>query len=148
MKNVSPWVWRSAGAAASVAILASVVIGTGAYSVLRIPTHSGSFNCLPSDFPTYANMTVAEADYAFGNPAPDDTISCQMVMDSYDKFSTVSTFYRKAFNTSGWSTVAVLEQPKFSIALTFQSKERPATHGWVTITNQGVSTRVATRLFS
>jgi len=146
--KISPWIWRAAGGAATLAILASVVVGTGAYNLLRFPSHGGSFNCLPSDFPTYANMTVAEADYAFGNPAPDDTISCQMVMDSYDKFSTVSTFYRKALNTSGWSTVAVLEQPKFSIALTFQSKERPATHGWVTIMNQGVSTRVATRLFS
>lgn len=148
MPRISGWVWRVAGLSATVAILVSVAVQVGIFNQIRLPSHSGSFNCLPSDFPNYRNLTVAGADYSFGNPAPDDTISCRMTLNSYDQFAPVAAFYRHAMNSGQWITTTVIEQPKNSLDVGFHMKQRPATHGWVSILNQGISTQVTVTLFS
>jgi hypothetical protein len=149
--RISPWVWRAAGAVASVAIVVAVVVEVGLFNQLvqfHLPVHASSFNCLPSEFPAYRNLTISSADYTFGNPAPDDTTSCRMTLNSYDGFAAVAAFYRQAMNSGRWTTTAVLDQPRSSVDLTFHLRERPATHGWVVVQNQAISTQVMVNLFS
>lgn len=147
MPRISPWV-RVAGLSATVAILVSVAVQVGIFNQIRLPSHNGSFNCLPSDFPNYRNLTVAGADYSFGNPAPDNTISCRMTLNSYDPICSGGCFLSPRDEFGAVDHDDRDRQPKNSLDVGFHMKQRPATHGWVRILNQGISTQVTVTLFS
>jgi hypothetical protein len=114
----------------------------------HFPVRINSFNCLPSGFPAYHGLLIASADYSFGNPAPDDTASCRMILNSYDRFAQVSDYYRHALNSGQWATTARTEQANNSLELTFHLLDRPATHGWIDVQNQAISTQVMVTLYT
>jgi hypothetical protein len=134
-----------AGIAATIAILVSVVYTSGAYKLIKLPVRQQALNCLPSDFPTYGGMTIVQAGYELGQPAPGDTTSCSMTFASKARYSDVRDFYRKSLNTGGWTTTAVLGGSD-SMDIHFVRDERAQSYGFVSVM-KAVATEVRVSFF-
>jgi hypothetical protein len=137
-----------AGLAAALALVVSVVVSSGAYKLVHIPVpiQQRSLNCMPSELPMYRGMTIVSAGYTYGNPAPGDTRYCTMTWSTRDRYSDVESFYRKALNSDPWTTNK-LNGGQGSMSIGFYLIERPATHGWATV-SRAVGTEVQITLFS
>jgi hypothetical protein len=142
------WVFAVAGLAAAFVLVVSVVVSSRAYKLVHIPVpfQQRSLNCMPSDLPTYRGMTLVSAGYNYGNPAPGDTTYCTMTWSTHDRYSDVESFYRKALNSGEWATNQ-LNGGQGSMDIGFYLIDRPATHGWATV-SRAIGTEVQVTLFS
>jgi hypothetical protein len=138
-RRSNAWIWWLAGGCVVLTMLGFIGAGFGIYGLVR-GFQSGGFTCLPSDFPSYPNVTVANEQTRFGTGvAPGDTNECRMVLDSNDNVTTVTGYYKQQLNSGDWITTS---SDLSSGVISFQLASRPQTIGTVSLLARGQHTEI------
>ena len=128
-----------AGGCAVLLVLGLIGAGFGIYGLVR-GIQGGAFNCLPSDFPSYPNTTVASFKTSFGSGvAPGDSKRCLITLESNDDVATVTSFYKQQLNSGNWT---ITSSDLSSGVISFQLGSRPLTAGTVSLLARGQHTEI------
>jgi hypothetical protein len=139
------WIWWLVGGCAVVLVLGVIGAGFGIYTLVN-RFQQGAFTCLPADFPTYPGASVVNENAQVGTEfSPGDSSRCNMVFNSNDDVTTVTTYYQAHLNSGDW---IIQSSDSSNGVITFQRRSRTQTVGTLTLLGRGQHSELDIRLDS
>ena len=137
------WLWWLAGGCAVLLVLGLAGGIYGMVSLMRA-VQSGTFACLPSDFPQYPGSRLThEYTYVGTNVAPGDSRECEETFDSNDDVASVRDFLTRELNVGDWR---ITSNNSENGTISFARMSRPQTVGSALLLGRGQHTTIAVKL--